>query len=117
MQELDRVLDRDDVDALVGVHVVDHRRQRGRLPRPGHAGDEHQPARLQRDLFQHRRQVQLANLLDFVRDRAERERHRAALLVHVGAEPAHARHADREVRLLVLGELLDLARRHDLLGQ
>src|SRR2546427_8537607 len=29
----------------------------------------------------------------------------------------HARHADREVRLLVLGELLDLPRRHDLLGE
>src|SRR6266516_3490305 len=27
------------------------------------------------------------------------------------------RHADREVRLLVLGELLDLPRRHDLLGE
>src|SRR2546422_7447590 len=29
----------------------------------------------------------------------------------------HARHADREVRLLVLGELLHLAGRHDLLGE
>jgi len=34
----------------------------------------------------------------------------------LGAEPADARDADREVRFLVLGELLDLPRRHDLLG-
>ena len=50
-------------------------------------------------------------------NRAEREGERAALLVDVGAEPADARHADREVRLLLFGELLHLPRRHDLLGQ
>ena len=47
----------------------------------------------------------------------EGEGQRPALLVDVGAEPAHARHADGEVRLLLLGELLHLARGHHLLGQ
>ena len=34
VQELDRVLDRDDVRAPPLVDVLDHRRERGRLPRP-----------------------------------------------------------------------------------
>ena len=42
---------------------------------------------------------------------------RSALLVHVDAEAADARHADGEVALLLVGELLDLPRRHELLGQ
>ena len=60
---------------------------------------------------------ELADRLDLVGDGAERERQRAPLLVDVGAEPPHARHPDGEVRLFLLGELLDLARRHHLLGQ
>ena len=47
----------------------------------------------------------------------EGEGERAPLLVDVGPEAAHARHADGEVRLLLLGELLHLPRRHDLLGE
>ena len=56
MQELDRIFDRDDVGAAVLVDVLDHRRERRRLARAGHAGDEHQAARLHRDLLEHRRQ-------------------------------------------------------------
>jgi len=37
MQELDRVLDRDDVHAPVRVHMIDHRRQGRRFPGPRHA--------------------------------------------------------------------------------
>src|SRR5881398_2377625 len=69
------------------------------------------------DPVEHRVQVQLANGLHLVGNGPKRERHRAALLVHVGPESTHPRHADREVRLLVLGELLHLTRGHDLLGQ
>ncbi len=97
--------------------MIDHRGERRRLARAGDPGDEHETARLQGDFLEHGRQIQLADLLDFVGDRPERERHGAALLVHVGPEPAHAGYADREVRFLVLGELLDLPGRHDLLGQ
>ena len=46
MDELDRVLDRDDVAGVVAVDEVDHRRQRGRLAAPGRPGHQHQ-ARLQ----------------------------------------------------------------------
>jgi hypothetical protein len=38
-------------------------------------------------------------------------------LIDIGPEPPYAGHANGEVRLLLLGEFLDLARRHDLLGQ
>ena len=42
-EELDRVLDRDDVQRLVVGDLEDHRRQRRRLARARRAGDEHQP--------------------------------------------------------------------------
>jgi len=46
MDELDRVLDRDDVLAHSVVHVIDHRRERGRLARAGGAGEQHDAALL-----------------------------------------------------------------------
>ena len=46
VEHLDRILDGHDV-ALAGVvDVVDHRRQGGRLARPGRSGDEHEAALL-----------------------------------------------------------------------
>src|SRR5439155_7139711 len=51
-----------------------------------------------------------------VKEFAEHKEADSALLVHVGPEPSHPRYADREVRLLVLGELLHLTGGHDLLG-
>ena len=44
VQDLDRVLDRDDVLLPRAVDVVDHRRERRRLARAGRAGDEHEAA-------------------------------------------------------------------------
>src|SRR3954469_17794961 len=46
VEELDRVLDRDDVLVHRPVHVVDHRRERGRLARAGRAGEQDDPALL-----------------------------------------------------------------------
>ena len=63
VQELDRVLDRDDVDPAVLVDVVDHRGERGRFARAGHAGHQHQPAGLERDLLEHLGQMQLPDRL------------------------------------------------------
>ena len=44
VQELDRVLDRHDVQRLGPVDDVDERGQGGRLARSGRAGDQHQAA-------------------------------------------------------------------------
>ena len=49
VQDLDRVLDRDDVLAARPVDVVEHRRERRRLARAGGAGDEDQAAVLARE--------------------------------------------------------------------
>ena len=46
MDDLDRVLDRDDVLRRLAVHVVDHRRERRGLARARGAGDEDDPALL-----------------------------------------------------------------------
>ena len=46
VQELDRVLDRDDVLGVGLVDVVDHRGERRRLARAGRAGDQDDPALL-----------------------------------------------------------------------
>ena len=48
VQELDRVLDRDDVVGARAVDLVDQGGQRRRLTRAGRAGDEDEPARLAR---------------------------------------------------------------------
>ena len=53
VQELDRVLDREDVVLVLGVDHVEHRRQRRRLARAGRAGDQHEAARLGGQLAQH----------------------------------------------------------------
>ena len=54
VEELDRVLDREDVARAVAVDLVDHRGERRRLPRAGRAGDEHEAARPLGQLVQDR---------------------------------------------------------------
>ena len=56
VQELDRVLDREDVILALLVDQVDHRGERGRLARAGRAGHQHEAARLAGELGQHGRQ-------------------------------------------------------------
>src|SRR5207237_4900587 len=64
MEDLDRILDRDDVLLAVAVHVIDHRRERRRLPRARRTGDEDQAAVLVRELLHAGRQVQLLERRD-----------------------------------------------------
>jgi hypothetical protein len=61
VEHLDGVLDRHDVDGVVGVDVVDHGRQGGGLARPGRPGDQHQAAGLLGQAGDHRGQAQLAD--------------------------------------------------------
>jgi hypothetical protein len=104
VQVLDRVLDRDDVLVPLGVDLVDHRRERGRLARARRSGHKHEPARLLRQVRDHLRQSQLVEGLDLVRNRAEGAGHVAALHEDVGAEARELLHAEREVELVRLLE-------------
>ena len=56
--ELDRVFDRDDVDGRQLVDDVHHRGQRRRLARTRRAGEQHEPARPQREVARDRRSAQ-----------------------------------------------------------
>ena len=108
----------------LAVDLVDHRRQRRRLAGAGRAGDEHQAARLVADLLDDRRQAELLEAEDLVRDLPEDGGDGAALVEDVRAEARQALDAEREVELEVLleavllrvgehrvGELLGLRRR------
>jgi hypothetical protein len=108
VEELDRVLDRDDVLVVMGVHPVDHRRERRGLPGAGRSGHEDDPALLVGEVVDRLREVQLLDRLDVGRDRPEDERDRAALVEGVHAEAAGAVHAEREVELALALELLAL---------
>jgi|GEM_PF-3070369 len=117
VEELDRVFDRDDVDPPMPIDVMNQGRETGRLARSGDPGNQHQAPRLQGDLLEHLGQEEFPERSDFVGDGPEREGERPPLLIDVGPEPPDPGNADREVRLFLFGELLDLARRHDLLGE
>ena len=58
MHEFDRVFQRDDVDRLRLVDLVEHRRERGRLAAAGRAGHENQARLFLRDLVKDRRQAE-----------------------------------------------------------
>ena len=108
VEELDRVLDREDVLLALGVDQVDHRGEGGRLARAGRPGDEDEAARLAGELLEHRRQAQRLEALDLGRDVAEGGRDRAALEEAVDAEARHARDRVGEVELLLVLEPLPL---------
>ena len=57
MHEFDRVLQRDDVDRLGLVDLVQHRGQRGGLAGAGRAGDQHQPGFFARHLAEDLREL------------------------------------------------------------
>ena len=108
MEELDRVLDRDDVLRVARVDVVDHRGERRRLTRAGRAGQKDQPALLVGDLVDHGREHQLLGGLDLEGNGAADERDGAALHERVHAEAGHARNRVGEVHLALVPERLQL---------
>ena len=101
VQELDRVLDREDVLVARLVDLVDQRGERGRLAGAGRAGHEHDAARLLGELAHDRRQAELLDRHRLGRDQAERGAERAALEEGVDAEAADAGDAVGEVELPV----------------
>ena len=111
--ELDRVFDRDDVRRHQLVDDVDHRRESRRLARPGRAGEQHEPARAQREIAGDRRSPQLLERVHPVGDVAQGDRDRPELAVDVRAEASDAGRGVGEVDLAVLQELLALAVAHE----
>src|SRR5256886_1543279 len=112
VDELDRVLHRDDVPLQLLVDLVDHRRERGALARPRGPRHEHQAARLFGQLRHDARQAQLLEGPHMEGNLPDPERHAAALLEAVAAEPREVLDPEREIELvlelepllLVLGE-------------
>jgi hypothetical protein len=101
VDELDRILDRDDMSGARAVDVIDDRRERRRLAGAGGAGHEDDSARLFRELCDHRRQAELVDAADPVRDRARDERDIAALAEDVDPEARDADDLVGDVELLV----------------
>ena len=117
VQELDRILDRDDVIGARAVDLVDDRGERRRLARAGRAGDEDEPARLRRQLVEARRKAELLERANVRGDRAERRGEALALVVRVDAEAGEAANAVGEVELAVELEMLLLLGRRDPVDQ
>ena len=86
VQDLDRVLDRDDVLASRSIDVVEHRSERRRLAGAGGACHEHEPAALLGEPRDTGREPELREVRDLTGDDAECERRRAALAEAVDAE-------------------------------
>ena len=94
MEDLDRVLDRDDVLRPGLVHVVDHRGEGRRLSRARGAGDEDEAAVLLGERLDDGRDAELLERGNVLRDDAEGEARGPALAVGVDAEA-------REILVLV----------------
>src|SRR6218665_535784 len=99
VHEFDRVFHRQDMAVLGFVQEIDHGRQRGRLARAGGAGHQHQPARLERQVGEDPRGVELLERQDFARNRAEHGGHAAVLGEGVDAKARQAFDFKREVDL------------------
>ena len=114
MDELDRVFERDDVEASRGVQVVDHRRERGRLAGAGGAGDQHHALVVVAEFLDDRRQRELVDARDVLRDGAERGAEAGFLAVDVDAEAAAVGRHIGEVEVVALAEVLVLVLGEDL---
>jgi len=113
VEELDRVLDRDDVHRPAIVDVVDHRRERRRLTGARRAGHEDEATRLARELEEDLREAELRGRLDHPRHEAEGGGEAVALEIDVDAEAGDAGDGIREVDLPVDLEPLLLLGRED----
>ena len=113
VQDLDRVLDRDDVPVVVVVDEVDHRAERRRLARTGRSGDEDEAALVIGELADDGRQPERLERRDVALHAAQHETDRAALAHDVHTETAEARHRVGEVGLGAPDELLGALLRHD----
>ena len=90
VEDLDRILDRDDVRPAGAVDPIDHGGERRRLARAGGAGDEDETPLLLGERLDSRRQMQLLEGRDGGRDDPQRHGDGAALAKDVDAESRQA---------------------------
>ena len=102
VDELDRVLDRDDVPAEVRVDVVDHRRERGRLAAAGGAGDDDEALVEVAELLQRLGELELVEGEDLGRDLPEHGGLAPVVVEVVAAEAGETRDLVGEVEILAL---------------
>ena len=114
---LDRVLDRDDVDVVVRVDVVQHRGQGGRLAAARRARDQHQAARPVAQIADGLRQPDLVEGEQPVGDQPGDERRVPALPEDRAAEAGALAVGLAEVGAPLLAELRQHALRRDLLHE
>ena len=87
VQKLDRIFDRQDVLVTISIDLVDHGRERRRLAGAGWASDKNQTARFFAELFDDRRQTEIFEGLNLIRDGAKDCTHSATLVEKIGAKP------------------------------
>ena len=108
VQELDRVLDRDDVVAPRAVGQIDQAGERRGLARTGRPGDQDETAGKMREAADLLGDAEFVQRLDLVRDGAHHRAVVVALLEQVHAEPAQARDVVREVEFEITLEAVPL---------
>ncbi len=113
VEELDRVLDRDDVIGPGVVDLVDDRCECRRLTGAGRSRDEHEAARLLRELVELLREPEVFELLDLGGNETEGGAEALALEVDVDAEAGEAWDRIGEIELALDLELLLLLGRED----
>src|SRR5437870_13246346 len=113
VQELDRVLDREDVLGAVPVDLIDDRCERRRLTGARRARDENEPARLLCELVQRGRDAELLECLDLGRNQAESRADRFPLEIDVDAEAGETGDRVGEIELALDLEVLLLLARED----
>src|SRR5213592_2005947 len=101
VDELNRVLHRDDMPLQLLVDLVDQRRKRGTLARPRGPRHEHQAAGPLGQLRHHSGQAQLLERPHVEGDLPDHERYAAALLEAVTAEPRQILDPEREIKLVL----------------
>jgi hypothetical protein len=89
VDELDRILQRQDVLAVVRIDPVEHRRNRGRLARASHTCQQDHSLVVLAEVFHDRRQMQPGKVGNPVADASSHQTDLAHLGQHVDTEPPH----------------------------
>ncbi len=111
--EFDRIFDRQNMIRLILIDVVDHRGQRRRFTRPGRSGDEHDTARMHRNVLENRWRAQIVERQYFRRNRTKHSGRTAVLIEGVDAKTCQLRYLKREIGLQKLFVVLALLVIHD----